>query len=55
MKEWELKVISIKCVNKSFKMKPLSEYESEFKREAKQILLFHDNEFSEYETCFCGR
>lgn len=55
MKYWELKAISLDCVNKSFKMKFLGQYEKEFELQSKQGLLFNENEFSEYETCFCGR
>ena len=55
MKHWELKAISLDCVNKSFKMKFLGQYEKEFEIQSKQGLLFNENEFSEYETCFCGK
>ena len=55
MKHWELKAISLDCVNKSFKMKFLGQYEKEFEIQSKQGLLFDENEFSEYETCFCGK
>lgn len=56
MKAWELKAISLDCVNKSFKpSKFLGQYEKEFELQSKQGLLFDEVEFSEYETCFCGK
>ena len=55
MKEWELKAKGLDCVNARFKSKALSEYEKEFERESKQGLLFNEVEFSQYETCFCGK
>lgn len=55
MKAWELKAISLECVNKSFKSKFLGQYEKEFELQSKQGVLFDEVEFSEYETCFCGK
>ena len=49
------KAISLDCVNKSFKSKFLGQYEKEFELQSKQGVLFDEVEFSEYETCFCGK
>lgn len=53
MKEWEAKAQEKKCVNTMFKGKPITQYEKEFKQKGGE--LFTELEFSEFDTCFCGK
>lgn len=52
MKDLEAKAKRLNCVNQTFKLKSLIEYEKEFA--GIQKFDFGD-EFQEHDTCFCGR
>lgn len=56
MLKWEAKARALNCVNQTFKDRPLSEFEREFKEALKQGQLFAtDDEFKDSDTCFCGK
>ncbi len=55
MKDLEARARDLNCANQTFKEKPLTEYEKEFKLASRDRKIFNDDIYNYYETCFCGK